>query len=129
MGLLTIALLIDIFVGDPDWLWRRVPHPVVLIGNLIDWFDKLREREQFSSVAQKIGLASANTANMALGAVMLVVMLVIALVVSSVIEMLGGIGWVIELATVAVLVAQKSLYDHVARVAKALRLEGLQGGR
>jgi adenosylcobinamide-phosphate synthase len=129
MGLLTLALLIDIFVGDPDWLWRRVPHPVVLIGNLIDWFDKLRHRERFVNFARQIGLASSSHSDMALGAALLVAMLAIALGVGRLIDLLGGIGWLIELVMVAVLVAQKSLYDHVARVARALRSEGLPAGR
>ncbi|HET7413441.1 MAG TPA: adenosylcobinamide-phosphate synthase, partial [Pararhizobium sp.] len=26
--ILLLALLLDRVLGDPDWLWRRVPHPV-----------------------------------------------------------------------------------------------------
>ncbi len=29
---LVAALVLDRIVGDPDWLWRRLPHPVVLFG-------------------------------------------------------------------------------------------------
>ena len=29
---LLLATLIDRLVGDPDWLWRRWPHPVVWFG-------------------------------------------------------------------------------------------------
>ena len=25
------ALAFDALIGDPDWLWRRLPHPVALI--------------------------------------------------------------------------------------------------
>ena len=129
MGLLTLALLIDIFLGDPDWLWRRAPHPVVLIGNLIDRFDKFRDKERFKILAKRLGLSSVSAAEMALGAVLLVVLLVIALGIGNLLGYFGTIGWVIELIAVAVLVAQKSLYDHVARVAQALRSEGVPGGR
>ena len=30
MAVMVVALLIDAVVGDPDILWRRLPHPVVL---------------------------------------------------------------------------------------------------
>src|SRR5918998_4306107 len=36
LPVLAAALLLDRLVGDPEWLWRRVPHPVVLIGRAID---------------------------------------------------------------------------------------------
>src|SRR5687767_7607243 len=36
LPVLAAALLLDRLIGDPEWLWRRVPHPVVLIGRAID---------------------------------------------------------------------------------------------
>ena len=33
--LLLAALALDAAIGDPDWLWRRLPHPVVLCGRLV----------------------------------------------------------------------------------------------
>ena len=39
------------------------------------------------------------------------------------------LGWILETLIVAVLVAQRSLYDHVLRVQLALQREGLAGGR
>ncbi len=40
--LLTVllALALDALLGDPDWLYRHIPHPVVLIGNLISLGEK-----------------------------------------------------------------------------------------
>lgn len=38
--ILFLALLADRYVGDPDWLWQRVPHPVVLFGKAIAFIDK-----------------------------------------------------------------------------------------
>jgi len=37
--LLTVALVIDAMFGDPEWLWARVPHPVAMIGGVIDHLD------------------------------------------------------------------------------------------
>ena len=34
------ALAFDALIGDPDWLWRRLPHPVVLIGSFIGLLDR-----------------------------------------------------------------------------------------
>ena len=34
------ALAFDALIGDPEWLWRRVGHPVTLIGALIDTLDR-----------------------------------------------------------------------------------------
>ena len=28
------AMAVDWLVGDPPWLWRRIHHPVVLLGGL-----------------------------------------------------------------------------------------------
>ena len=129
MGLLTLALLVDIFVGDPDWLWRRLPHPVVLIGKLIDWFDQLRDRSQFGSWMSRIGMGEGRFADMSLGAVLLLVFLVLSIAIAKLLAALGTVGWLLELALVVMLIAQKSLYDHVARVVGGLKSDGLAGGR
>src|SRR5689334_24725367 len=42
---LLIALLIDAWYGDPVALYRKLPHPVVLIGNAIGWADRTFNRE------------------------------------------------------------------------------------
>ena len=34
------ALAFDALIGDPDWLWRRLPHPVALIGSFIGVLDR-----------------------------------------------------------------------------------------
>jgi adenosylcobinamide-phosphate synthase len=38
-------------------------------------------------------------------------------------------GWVLEIVIAAIFLAQRSLHDHVAAVAAACELEGLEGGR
>ena len=39
LRVLLLALAVDALIGDPDWLWKRVPHPVVMLGWLIDRLD------------------------------------------------------------------------------------------
>ena len=42
------ALAFDALIGDPDWLWRRLPHPVALIGSFIGFLDRTLNRETWS---------------------------------------------------------------------------------
>ena len=35
---LVLALLLDRIIGDPQWLWMRVPHPVAIFGKAIGDF-------------------------------------------------------------------------------------------
>ena len=37
---LFFALVVDRAVGDPENAWRRVPHPVVLFGRAVGFFEK-----------------------------------------------------------------------------------------
>jgi adenosylcobinamide-phosphate synthase len=119
---LSFALLIDRILGDPTWLWSKVPHPVVLFGKAIGFFDK-----QFN------GKGLSDKDRRAYG-----IMAILALLIASVLAgwmihrglaSLGHFGTFIEVLIVAVLLAQKSLADHVAAVANGLRQEGIEGGR
>ncbi len=44
LWLLAIALALDALVGEPDVIWRRLPHPVALIGGLVGFFDRTLNR-------------------------------------------------------------------------------------
>ncbi len=119
--ILLSALLLDALVGDPDVIWRRVPHPVVFFGRLIGWLDTTLNREDRSAGWRKVA---------GIGA--LATLLSVALGVGVGIE--AGLsvvwfGWVVEIVVAAVFIAQKSLHDHVARVAAGLKEDGLSGGR
>ena len=129
MALLTLALLLDLLVGDPDWLWRRVPHPVVWFGKVIDWADKLRERKQALGGSESGNIKTVQEALFQGGVLLVVLLLLLSIITSQIIGLLGPIGWIAELFIVAVLIAQKSLYDHVERVAVALRGGGIADGR
>ena len=120
--LLMAALVLDRIVGDPDWLWRRLPHPVVLFGALIGWCDRSFNRKslgtdtlRISGVVTIVGLL---TASLAAG-----------FALHWMFSAIGPLGLVLEIILVAVFLAQKSLADHVARVAIGLRTGGLKGGR
>jgi len=119
--LLLVALALDAGVGDPDWLWRRAPHPVVLIGKLISILDQRLNREADTSDARRrSGIAAV--------AVLLTVCALVGFIAHMLFR-LHPVALIFEIVAVAVLMAQRSLYDHVARVSSAFRKGGLQEAR
>jgi adenosylcobinamide-phosphate synthase len=98
-------MLLDAILGDPRWLWNRAPHPAVLMGRLIGWCDaqfNRAESKQFMGVLTLVGLCLSA----------------------------GTLGWLVQLVPtnildiliLAILLAQKSLVEHVQAVGDALRL-------
>lgn len=120
--ILVVALLIDRLVGDPDWLWSRLTHPVVLFGKAIGSFDGMLNRNDAGNGLSKLRGAATIILLLALS-------IAVGVVLSRLFDVLGAIGFLLEAITVAIFLAQKSLADHVARVAVRLRRDGLAGGR
>lgn len=121
LWLLLAALLLDAVVGDPDWLWRRLPHPVVWIGKVIAFFDGKLNRKSLGSTSRKNG-----------GLLLLGVLVLGGLSVGAILHaVLVGIpfGTVFIVIIAAVFIAQNSLYRHVAAVRDGLESAGLEGGR
>ncbi|TBN11497.1 cobalamin biosynthesis protein CobD [Agrobacterium cavarae] len=120
-ALAFLSLLIERLVGYPDWLFRRIGHPVTWIGSLIALLDRKWNREQgsFSNREAKGVLALV---------VFLAVTVSIALALQNVLLVLP-LGLLLVAVVGASLPAQKSLEQHVEAVAAALESEGLEGGR
>ncbi len=116
-----IALVTDAIVGDPDALWRRAPHPVVWIGALVSRLDTVLNREADSPETQR-----------SLGVLALVILLAIsgaaAFALDGALRSLPGHPWTSGLVASA-LIAQNSLYVHVARVRDAFANGGLAAAR
>jgi adenosylcobinamide-phosphate synthase len=119
--LLFLALLLDALVGDPDAVWRRVPHPVMIFGKVIEIADQDFNTRDLSDRQRKT-----------YGTVFLVSLVACSLLVGGLLEVIlrgiphGQIGIVV---IAAIFLAQRSLYDHVAAVRTGLSNEGLNGGR
>jgi adenosylcobinamide-phosphate synthase len=119
--LLLAALALDMVMGEPRALFALLPHPVVLVGRAVEWFDRRLNREQRPPAIRRargiVTVAALVAAAAALG-----------LALGFVLD-LFRFGWIAEILIVAVLLAQKSLFDHVAAVAQALDDGGLFPGR
>lgn len=121
LWLVVAALLLDAVIGDPDWLWRRAPHPVVWIGNGIGWLERKLNRESWSKQARK--LASVLT---------IIILVCAALLIGALLsDILHGhwLGFIVEALIASTLIAQRSLYQHVARVYRAFTDGGLPAAR
>lgn len=119
---LILALVVDRLLGDPDWLWQRIPHPVVFFGRAIAFLDKRLNRSQDRPAARR-------TFGLLVLLSLLVLSTAIGVLLSIIFEGLGWVGILAEVVVVAVLLAQRSLAEHVSAVATGLRTEGLAGGR
>ncbi len=119
--ILVVALMIDAVVGDPPWLWRRLPHPVALIGGAIALLERKLNRDSRPGYDRRVR-----------GALVAVLLVAAAVGVGiGVVALRRKTGWggLVELALTWALIAQRSLFDHVRAVAVALEREGLAGGR
>ena len=120
-ALLAAALLLDAVVGDPDFLWQRVHHPVALMGNAIGFLDRHLNSEHLSATLRRI-----------VGALALVPVVAVAGLVGAGLESAfraTPFGWLGTIAAAAVLLAGRSLYDHVLAVADAFNKGGLAAAR
>jgi adenosylcobinamide-phosphate synthase len=119
--LLLAGLAIDAAFGDMPALFARVPHPIVLTGRAIALFEHKLNRPNRSDRSRRER-----------GIVTLVVLVGGA----------AGLGWVLhriyrdsvpgavaEALAIGILVAQRSLFQHVAAVGNALSSRGVAAGR
>lgn len=119
---LFAALVLDRYWSGQGRLWQRYSHPVVLFGRAIDLADSVMRRPGADRPRNRVN-----------GLMSILVLLALAAFAGWAISLFTRsipiIGLVAEVLIVAVLLAQRSLADHVGAVAMALRSEGLSGGR
>ncbi|MGV6840116.1 MAG: adenosylcobinamide-phosphate synthase CbiB [Planktomarina sp.] len=108
--MIALAMIIDAIFGEPRWLWSRIPHPAALFGRGIALADKRFNTGQNGAVR---------------GAALMAVMVGVAIGFGVLVQYISALAAVL---IAAILIAQKSLVDHVADVAAALRMD-LNAGR
>ncbi|UWR68171.1 adenosylcobinamide-phosphate synthase CbiB [Phaeobacter inhibens] len=108
-ALLIPALLLDAIFGEPRWLWSRLPHPAVLMGRAVSLVDQTLNTGKQRKARGVLAIAL--------------------LVVSA-----GWLGWLltlfgplVQILVAAILLAQRSLCDHVEAVADGLRRDLTEG--
>jgi adenosylcobinamide-phosphate synthase len=120
-GAMAIAIGLDALLGWPNWLVARIGHPVAWLGRLIDALDAQWNRTTDAPAVRRIaGVAAALT----------------------VIVVATGLGWAVQslmisawsrIVVIGILatpfVAARSLYEHVAAVARPLLLGDVAAAR
>jgi adenosylcobinamide-phosphate synthase len=121
IAITLMALLIEASFGYPDRLVRTIGHPVIWLGRLIGWLDRGLNREARSDASRRIAgfFAALCIVVVPAAAAFLVERYVLSL----------PFGFLAIGVLASTLLAQRSLHDHVARVALALEQDGIDGGR
>jgi adenosylcobinamide-phosphate synthase len=116
LRLVVLALIIDVVVGDPDWLYRRVAHPVALFGRAIGAVERwLYPRDGgafWRGLVLTVGLVG--------------VAALLGVVLSMVLRGVPG-GWLVAAVLASSLIACRSLHAHGAAVADGLDLSLAEG--
>jgi len=116
-----LALLIEAIVGYPDWLLRAIGHPVTWIGRLIAVLDCMLNRDDMRHAGRRTA-----------GIIALLVVVGVAAGAALALErslLVLPFGLAAAAIVASTLIAQRSLHDHVARVATALEQDGVAAGR
>ena len=116
-----LAIVLDALIGDPDWFYKKVWHPVVWIGKFIERLERLLYPVERNAKKEfRAGLK------------LVVRLVVVAGIAAFTIHLLlkqFEYGWLIEALIASTLIAQRSLYLHVREVAQALQSSGIEAGR
>jgi adenosylcobinamide-phosphate synthase len=119
--LTALAVLIELIAGYPDWLVRSIGHPVTWMGRLIAALERRWNRETLHPHVRRM-----------LGTVAVLLLVGIVGMVALIIErglLLLPFGLIGAAVVASTLVAQRSLYQHVSRVADALESGGIRAAR
>ena len=106
-AILIVAMALDWLIGEPEILWRRAPHPVVIMGHAISFFDKRWNRRTGMTGRQR----------RVRGAIA-IFLLTLAAAGLGVLLSFGGV--ILAAITLAVMLAARSLDEHIRAVAGAL---------
>ncbi|MEC8641766.1 MAG: adenosylcobinamide-phosphate synthase CbiB [Pseudomonadota bacterium] len=106
-AILLVAMALDWLIGEPDILWRHIPHPVVIMGRAISRFDRRWNR--------RVGMTGRQR-RMRGG----IAMSLLTLAAAGLGVMLSWGGALVAAIILAVMLAARSLDEHIRAVADAL---------
>ena len=120
LAAMAIGFVVDLFLGDP----RSIPHPVVIIGKLISFLEK---------VLRKIFPKTVKGENIA-GLILWIIVCALSFGVPfGLLYLAGKVGWWLKLILESIMcwqiLATRSLRDESMKVVHALKSGGLDAGR
>ena len=108
---LIIALVLDAVFGEPDSIWKKIPHPVRVMGQIIKYADT---HYNVGNNKRQKGL--------------------VALIIGCLIFFIFGwmvylfpFSWFFEILIVAIFLSHKSLIEHVKDVIASMQLSIMEG--
>jgi len=100
--MIVLAMVLDALFGEPKWLWNRAPHPAVLMGRAVAALEvRLNDRTRIKGLLAVLILVTG------------------AVVSGGLLDLVLG-SWASVIAG-AILLAHRSLVQHVQAVANGLR--------
>jgi adenosylcobinamide-phosphate synthase len=120
-ALTLLALLLEIVLGYPNRLLRLVGHPVTWMGALISMLDRRLNHDTAAPAARRMA-----------GTITVLILITTVGMVAFLLErglLRLPFGSVAAALLASTLLAQRSLHEHVGRVANALDEAGLAAGR
>ncbi|MDD7970778.1 adenosylcobinamide-phosphate synthase CbiB [Roseinatronobacter alkalisoli] len=120
-AMMLVAMALDVLLGWPDWLYRRIGHPVTWIGAMISHLERSWNVGTASAAARKRrGVAAAVLVITCAGGLALTIQWMLPA---------GWVGAVLGGLLAWPLLAIRSMHDHVAAVLRPLASGDLPGAR
>ena len=126
--ILAFALLADSIIGDPDIIWRRIPHPVIFFGKMISAIRRWGNKRRYSGRQRRLN-----------GIIGIIIVTAVAGLLAAGVMIIGqslltplwgrATTGLIELIMLTILLAGKSLEQHVKAVAYPLKAGDITGAR
>ncbi|MEM7662083.1 MAG: adenosylcobinamide-phosphate synthase CbiB [Pseudomonadota bacterium] len=120
-ALMLLAWGLEVVIGWPDWLYKRIRHPVVWVGALISAFEKTLNRQTWPHQLRYLAgvittlIIVATTTGVAIG------------ISTFLPNTLAGL--MIEALVASSLIASRSLYAHIAAVARPMAAGDVDSAR
>ena len=119
--LMLAAWAVEILFGYPDWLYRRIRHPVVWLGKAIGGLEMRLNKAEFGQVLR---YGSGMTTTILIVALAGVTGLCVSLLMPASLA-----GFWVEAAIASSLISSRSLHEHVAAVRDSLVAKELDAAR
>lgn len=115
LKIMAIAIFIDAIWGDPKQIYNKIPHPIIWIGNLIDYLDKKLNHPQDTAPQQK------RNGFLTLGLTVALPCLIGYFIQKSLFKIFPKpIAYLLSGIIGSIFIARRSLYEHVQDVSNAL---------